>query len=77
MANLKMSESQRRQTSEIQNSPECCQLTKPPLTPSPTFQKMSVHFWLGLVSAKSLYDTSMRTHAEEKIPGQKREKMGK
>lgn len=76
MANLKMSESQRRQTSEIQNSPERCQFTKPPLTPSPTFQKMSMHFWAGLVSAKSLCEMSTRTCAGEKISRQEGEKMG-
>lgn len=30
--------------SEIPKSPGLCQFTEPPLTPSPTFQKMSVHF---------------------------------
>lgn len=50
MANFKMSESQRRQTSEIQNSSGVCQPKEPPLTASPTLQKLSVHFRAGLVS---------------------------
>lgn len=65
MANLKMSEDHRRQT-QIPKSPGLCQFTEPPLTPSPKLQKMSVHFWAGLVSAKCLWNKHEDTAGEKK-----------
>lgn len=47
------------------------------LPPSPAFQKMSVHFWTGLVSAKSLCEMRIRAEETQKKYQGHQEAMGK